>query len=76
MTGCQVPVREALTSLAASGYLGHKRRLVSPRPVGENLADIYHWRVILEREAFTMAIPRLSSDDLEEMRRLCGQMRR
>lgn len=73
-----IPVREALTSLAASGYLEHKPRVgffvrvLSP----EDLADIYHWREILEREAFTMAIPQLTGDDIEEMRRLCGQMRK
>jgi DNA-binding GntR family transcriptional regulator len=73
-----IPVREALTSLAASGYLEHKPRvgffvrILSP----EDLADIYHWRELLEREAFTMAIPRLTGDDIEEMRRLCGQMRK
>ena len=73
-----IPVREALTSLAASGYLEHKPRvgffvrILSP----EDLADIYHWREILEREAFTMAIPQLTGDDIEEMRRLCAQMRK
>ena len=73
-----IPVREALTSLAASGYLEHKPRvgffvrILSP----DDLADIYHWREILEREAFMMAIPLLTGDDIEEMRRLCGQMRK
>jgi DNA-binding GntR family transcriptional regulator len=73
-----IPVREALTSLAASGYLEHKPRVgffvrvLSP----DDLADIYHWREILEHEAFTMAIPRLTGDDIDEMRRLCGQMRK
>jgi DNA-binding GntR family transcriptional regulator len=62
-----------LTSLTASGYFDHKRR---PRPVGEDLADIYHWRVVLEREAFTIATPRLTSDDPEEMRRLYRRGRR
>jgi DNA-binding GntR family transcriptional regulator len=73
-----IPVREALTSLAASGYLEHKPRVgffvrvLSP----DDLADIYHLRAVLEREAFTMAIPQLTGDDIEEMRRLCRQMRR
>jgi len=73
-----IPVREALTSLAASGYLEHKPRVgffvrvLSP----EDLTDIYHWRELLEREAFMMAMPRLADDDIEEMRRLCGQMRK
>jgi len=73
-----IPVREALTSLAASGYLEHKPRVgFFVRPLSrEDLADIYHWREVLEREAFTMAIPRLTGEDIEEMRRLCGRMRK
>jgi DNA-binding GntR family transcriptional regulator len=73
-----IPVREALTSLAASGYLDHKPRVGFFVRVlsSDDLADIYHWREVLEREAFTMAIPRLTSDDIEEMRRLCDQMRK
>ena len=73
-----IPVREALTSLAASGYLEHKPRVGFFVRIlsSEDLADIYHWREILEREAFTMAIPQLTGDDIEEMRRLCGQMRK
>ena len=73
-----IPVREALTSLAASGYLEHKPRVGFFVRIlsSEDLVDIYHWREILEREAFMMAIPRLTGDDTEEMRRLCGQMRK
>jgi DNA-binding GntR family transcriptional regulator len=73
-----IPVREALTSLAASGYLEHKPRVGFFVRIlsSEDLADIYHWREILEREAFMTAIPRLTGDDIEEMRRLCGQMRK
>ena len=73
-----IPVREALTSLAASGYLEHKPRVGFFVRVlsSEDLADIYHWREILEREAFTMAIPRLTGEDIDEMRRLCAQMRK
>ena len=73
-----IPVREALTSLAASGYLEHKPRVGFFVRVlsSDDLADIYHWREILEREAFIMAIPKLTDDDLEEMSRLCGQMRK
>jgi DNA-binding GntR family transcriptional regulator len=73
-----IPVREALTSLAASGYLEHKPRVgFFVRVLSQDdLADIYHWREVLEREAFTMAVPQLTGDDIEEMRRLCGQMHR
>ncbi len=73
-----IPVREALTSLAASGYLEHRPRVGFFVRVlsSEDLADIYHWREILEREAFTMAIPSLTSDDIKEMRGLCAEMRK
>ena len=73
-----IPVREALTSLAASGYLEHRPRVGFFVRVlsSDDLADIYHLREILEPEAFTMAIPRLNGDDIEEMRRVCGQMRK
>ena len=73
-----IPVREALTSLAASGYLEHRPRVGFFVRVlsSDDLADIYHWREILEREAFIMAIPKLTGDDMEEMSRLCGQMRK
>ena len=73
-----IPVREALTSLAASGYLEHKPRVgFFVRALSsEDLADIYHWREILEGEAFKMAIPRLTADDVTEMRRLCDDMRK
>jgi DNA-binding GntR family transcriptional regulator len=73
-----IPVREALTSLAASGYLEHKPRVGFFVRVlsADDLADIYHLREVLEREAFTMAIPLLTGHDIDEMRRLCSQMRR
>jgi DNA-binding GntR family transcriptional regulator len=73
-----IPVREALTSLAASGYLEHKPRVGFFVRVlsSEDLTDIYHWREVLEREAFRMATPRLTADDIEEMRRLYDQMRK
>ncbi len=73
-----IPVREALTSLTASGYLEHRPRVGFFVRVlsSDDLADIYHWREVLEREAFTMAIPRLTSDDIEEMRGLCDEMRK
>jgi len=73
-----IPVREALTSLAASGYLEHRPRVGFFVRVlsADDLADVYHWREILEREAFMLAIPQLTDDDIDEMRRLCRQMRR
>ena len=72
-----IPVREALTSLAASGYLEHKPRVgfFVREFSSEDLADIYHWRQILEAEAFRMATGELTADDIAEMRSLCDQMR-
>jgi DNA-binding GntR family transcriptional regulator len=72
-----IPVREALTSLAASGYLEHRPRVgFFVRPLSsDDLADIYHWREVLEYEAFKMAVPKLTDQDIAEMRGLCVQMR-
>lgn len=71
-----IPVREALTALAASGYLERKPRVgfFVRTPSSEDLADIYRWRAILEAEAFRMAIPKLTADDIAEMRRLYDDM--
>ena len=72
-----IPVREALTSLAASGYLERRLRVgFFVRALSAaDLADIYHWRELLEAEAFAMAIPRLTDGDIAEMRDLAGQLR-
>jgi DNA-binding GntR family transcriptional regulator len=73
-----IPVREALTSLAASGYLEHRPRVgfFVRALTSDDLADIYHWREVLECEAFKMAVPKLTEEDIVEMRGLCDQMRR
>jgi len=72
-----IPVREALTSLAASGYLERKPRVgfFVPALSSDDLADIYYWRQILEDEAFRMAIPELTAGDISEMRKLYDDMR-
>jgi DNA-binding GntR family transcriptional regulator len=71
-----IPIREALTSLAARGYIEHRRgRGFFARELHlEDLAEIYHLREILEREALTAAIPKLTDEDLAEMRRLVDLM--
>ena len=71
-----IPVREALTSLAASGYLEHRPRVgFFVRALSAaDLADIYHWRELLEAEAFRMAIPQLTASDFTQMRELTSQM--
>ena len=72
-----IPVREALTSLAASGYLERKPRVgfFVPALSSDDLADIYYWRRILETEAFRMAIPELTAGDIAEMRSVYDDMR-
>jgi DNA-binding GntR family transcriptional regulator len=71
-----IPVREALTSLAASGYLERKPRVgFFVRTLSsEDLTDIYYWREILEAEAFKLGIPKLTAGDIAEMRRLNDDM--
>jgi DNA-binding GntR family transcriptional regulator len=71
-----IPVREALASLAANGYVVHDRgrgyfaRILS----AEDLADINHWRDVLEIEGYRMAVPLLTDDDLQRMTELVRQM--
>jgi DNA-binding GntR family transcriptional regulator len=73
-----IPVREALASLAATGYVVHERgrgyfaRILS----SEDLADIYQWRDVLEREAYRLAVPKLTDDDIRRMTQLLDQMSR
>jgi DNA-binding GntR family transcriptional regulator len=73
-----IPVREALTYLSASGYVQHKHRMgfFSRQLSSEDLADIYHWRALLEREAYEMAVPLITDDDIKEMERLVKEMAR
>jgi Transcriptional regulators len=71
-----IPIREALTALAASGWVVHDRgRGFFARELSsEDLLDIYHWRAVLEREALIMAVPKLTDDDIAEMKHLQDQM--
>lgn len=73
-----IPVREALTYLSASGYVEHKHRMgfFSRQLSSEDLADIYHWRALLEREAYEMAVPQITEGDIREMERLVKEMAR
>jgi len=72
-----IPVREALASLAAFGYIEHRPRVgffVHHRSA-DDLDDILHWREILEDEALRMAIPRLTDGDIAHLRQLCDEVR-
>jgi DNA-binding GntR family transcriptional regulator len=67
-----IPVREALASLEASGYVVRVPRVgffvadLSP----DFIEDVYHWRQVLEDEAHRIAIPRLQEPDLARMRKI------
>ncbi|MCI0143025.1 GntR family transcriptional regulator [Arthrobacter bambusae] len=71
-----IPVREALASLAARGYVDHLRAngYFTTNLTQGDLEDIYHWRRILEREAYLMAVPKLTEDDISKMRALLDEM--
>ncbi len=73
-----IPVREALTYLSASGYVEHKHRMgfFARQLSSDDLVDIYHWRAVLEREAYVMAMPLLTGADIKEMERLVKEMSR
>jgi DNA-binding GntR family transcriptional regulator len=73
-----IPVREALTFLSASGYVQHKHRMgfFSLNLSSEDLADTYHWRELLEREAYILAVPKITDADIKEMERLVKELGR
>lgn len=63
------PVREALLTLEAEGYvrgLPHKGLLV-PELVPDRLWEIYHLRLVLERELTAAALPQMSAEKLQEL---------
>jgi len=71
-----IPIREALASLAAAGYVDHQRGrgYMARSLTSKDLVEIYHWRQVLEREACAAAVPCLTDGDIAEMRRLTEQM--
>lgn len=63
------PVREALLTLEAEGYvrgLPHKGLLV-PELVPDRLWEIYHLRLVLERELTAAALAQMSAPKLQEL---------
>ncbi|GAA3909294.1 GntR family transcriptional regulator [Microbacterium invictum] len=71
-----IPIREALASLAATGHVVHKQSqgYFSRELSAEDLTDIYHWREVLEPEAYTLAAPDLTDEDFAVLRGLIDQM--
>jgi DNA-binding GntR family transcriptional regulator len=65
-----IPVREALAALEASGYVRRSPRIgfFVAELSSEYMADVYHWRQVLEDEAHRVAVPRLDTVDIAKMR--------
>ncbi|WP_243795079.1 GntR family transcriptional regulator [Saccharopolyspora gloriosae] len=73
-----IPVREALSSMAAKGYIVHHRsRGFFTREVHrEEIEDIYRWRQVLETEAYRAAVPKITDEDIARMRTILGEMQK
>ena len=68
----RTPVREALLSLEREGFVSASPRVgftVNPLNVNE-LLDIYNMRILLEKEAVSLAVPRMSSKRIEYLQSL------
>lgn len=68
----RTPVREALMSLEADGFVTVAPRVgykVNTLNISE-LLDIYNVRLLLEKEAITLAVPRITEKNIEYMRSL------
>lgn len=66
----QMPVREALSRLAAEGAveIRSKRRIVVPPMTAERFADLLRCRELLEPEAAVLALPHIDAARLKRLR--------
>ena len=66
----QMPVREALSQLAAEGAveIRSKRRIVVPPMTDGRFADLLRCRELLEPEAAAMALPHIDAARLKRLR--------
>lgn len=66
----QMPVREALSRLAAEGavQIRSKRRIVVPPMTAERFADLLRCRELLEPEAAALALPHIDAARLKHLR--------
>lgn len=71
-----IPVREALAALEAVGHVNRIPRVgfFVAEMSAQDIADIYHWRQVLEDEAHRLAVPILTDEDLGRMRALNDAM--
>lgn len=66
----QMPVRDALSRLAAEGAIDirSKRRIMVPSLTAERLDEVLRCRLLLEPEAAANALPRIDADALAKLR--------
>lgn len=71
-----IPVREALAGLEAVGHVNRIPRVgfFVAEVSSADMEDIYHWRQYLEDEAHRLAVPKLTAEDLDRMRKLTRAM--
>lgn len=72
----RIPVRDALKRLEADGLISTGQNgSYYVKPFGEEeLEEIYSLRMLLEPAALGIALPKMTDDDLEEIRRLLDEM--
>jgi DNA-binding GntR family transcriptional regulator len=72
----QTPVRDALSRLAAEGAVSirSKRRVRVPPMTSERFDDLLGCRVTLEPEAAVLALPHLTSQDVDALRTIDAEL--
>jgi DNA-binding GntR family transcriptional regulator len=72
----QTPVRDALSRLSAEGAVSirSKRRVRVPPMTSERFDDLLNCRVTLETEAASLALPNLTAQHIEELRRIDAEL--
>ncbi len=72
----QMPVRDALSRLAAEGAveIRSKRKIIVPPMTPERFADLLHCRLILEPDAAVRALPHISPAVLRRLKDIDAQL--
>jgi DNA-binding GntR family transcriptional regulator len=72
----QTPVRDALSRLAAEGAVSirSKRRVRVPPMTSERFDDLLNCRVTLETEAAILALPHLTAQHVDELRKIDAEL--
>lgn len=74
----QMPVRDALSRLAAEGavLIRSKRKIEVPPMTGDRFADLLACRLLLEPEAAAAAVPNIDGKALRQLRRIDAELDR